>query len=91
MPEYQIAENGIFVYNMAPDGTDGTPWKKVDNLNIQARGSRVFKFGYDSYEGRPYIEFPEDYSELINDGLFIYYARTSGASGNIAPGTLTQI
>ena len=91
MPEYQIAENGIFVYNMAPDGSDGYPWKKVDNLNIQARGSRVFKFGYDSYEGRPYIEFPEDYSELINDGLFIYYTRTSGASGNISFKTLTQI
>ena len=91
MPEYQIAENGIFVYNVAFNMTDGTKWEKVDNLNTQARGSRVFKFGYDSYEGRPYLEFPEDYSELINDGLFIYYARTSGASGNISAGTLTRL
>ena len=99
LPETRIAENGIFVYNVASiiesDNTatlaDGTPWEKVDNLNVNARGSRVFKFGYDSYANRPYIEFPEDYSELINDGLFIYYARTSGASGNISPRTLTQL
>ena len=99
LPEAQIAENGIFVYNVASVNTfdnevllsDGTPWEKVDNLNIQAHGSRVFKFGYDSYESRPYIEFPNDYSELINDGLFIYYARTSGANGNISAKTLTQL
>lgn len=91
MPEYQIAENGIFVYNVAANQEDGEEWEKVDNLNIQARGSRVFKFGFDSYEGRPYIEFPEDYSELIKDGLFIYYARTSGANGNVSPRTLTQL
>ena len=91
LPEAQIAENGIFVYNVAANGEDGTAWKKVDNLNIQARGERVFKFGYDSYEGRPYIEFPEDYSSLIRDGLYIYYARTSGANGNISNSVLTQL
>ena len=91
LPEHQIAENGIFVYNVVANQEDGDLWKKVDNLNIQARGSKVFKFGYDSYEGRPYLEFPEDYSELINDGLFIYYTRTSGANGNVSARTLTQL
>ena len=91
LPEAQIAENGLFVYNVTADMLDGEPWAKVDNLNVQARGSRVFKFGYDSYEGRPYIEFPEDYSELFKDGLFIYYARTSGANGNISARTLTRL
>ena len=90
LPEHQIAENGLFVYNVAANQEDGDIWEKVDNLNIQTRGSRVFKFGYDSYEGRPYIEFPADYSELFNDGLFIYYARTSGANGNISARALTQ-
>lgn len=94
LPEVQIAENGIFVYNVFASGNallDGTEWTKVDNLNVQARSSRVFKFGYDSYEGRPYLEFPEDYTELINDGLFIYYTRTKGVDGNISVGTLTQM
>ena len=94
LPETQIAENGIFIYNVSNENgsiEDGTPWEKVDNLNVQARGAHVFKFGYNSYEGRPYVEFPEDCSELINDGLFIYYARTSGANGNVSVNTLTQI
>lgn len=94
LPEAQIAENGIFVYNVYSAGEtlcDGTHWDRVDNLNIQAHGSRVFKFGYDSYESRPYIEFPADYSELVNEGLFIYYARTSGAGGNVSPRTLTKL
>lgn len=94
LPETQIAENGIFVYNVSSTASgiaDGDQWEKVDNLNIQARGARVFKFGYNSYEGRPYIEFPEDCSELIEDGLFIYYTRTSGANGNVSVNTLTQI
>ncbi len=95
LPETHIAENGIFIYNVRSigDGTmeDGTRWTKVDNLNTQVRGSRVFKFGYDSFEGRPYIEFPEDYSELFDAGIFIYYTRTNGINGNISPRTLTQM
>ena len=100
LPETQVAENGIFIYNVFNGESvglndiglvDGTPWKKVDNLNIQTSGSKVYKFGFDSYEGRPYIEFPEDYSELFEEGLFIYYTRTSGVNGNVSPRTLTQI
>lgn len=95
LPETQIAENGIFVYNtLSLDGTtnmDGTPWLAVDNLNIQPRESRVFKFGYDSYASRPYLEFPDDYSELFGDGLFIYYTRTNGVNGNVSARTLTQL
>ena len=100
LPETQIAENGIFVYNVfynneSSQGNlgldDGTPWTMVDNLNVYRRGERVFKFGYDSYESRPYIEFPDDYSDLFNDGLFIYYARTNGMHGNISSHTLTQL
>jgi hypothetical protein len=95
LPETQIAENGIFIYNITNEGTDslvdGEKWTKVNNLNVQARGSKVFKFGYDSYESRPYIEFPEDYSELFNDGIFVYYTRTNGVNGNVSTRTLTQL
>lgn len=99
LPETQIAENGIFIYNVfnssaltgSDELEDGTKWEKVDNLNVQQHGSYVYKFGYDSYESRPYIEFPEDYGELFGDGIFIYYARTSGAAGNISARTLTKL
>jgi hypothetical protein len=94
LPETMIAENGIFIYNATIEGNtlvDGERWTRVDNLNTQSREARVFKFGYDSYESRPYIEFPADYSKLFNDGIFLYYARTSGINGNVSPRTLTQI
>lgn len=88
LPEIQIAENGIFVYNATASLTDGDAWVQVSNLNTQPSGSRVYKFGYDSLEGRPYLAFPTDVGSLIGDGLFIYFVRTSGLSGNISPGTL---
>ena len=96
LPEVQIAENGMFIFNTTRNLEDqieafGDAWIRVDNLNTQKNRSRVFKFGYDSYLGRTYVEFPEDISELIGDGLLIYYTRTSGMSGNITAGKLTQI
>ena len=96
LPEIQIAENGIFVYNAltvagTSDFYDGDSWTSVTNLNTQPARSRVFKFGYDSYEGRPYLEFPEDVGSIIGNGLFIYFVRTSGLSGNISARTLEII
>lgn len=99
LPETQIAENGVFIYNIFNGSgitgndtlEDGVQWKKVENLNAQVPGSLVYKFGFDSYESRPYIEFPDDYAELFGDGIFIYYARTSGAAGNVSTRTLTKL
>jgi hypothetical protein len=56
----------------------------VSNLNTQLLGSKVFKFGFDSRRQLPYIQFPEDISHLIKDGLRIRYVRTNGLSGNIS-------
>lgn len=98
LPETQIAENGIFIYNVFENTIltngipeDGISWKKVDNLNVQPKNSRVYKFGFDSYENCPYIEFPDDYGQLFAEGIFIYYTRTSGIDGNISPKTLTHL
>lgn len=99
LPETQIAENGIFIYNIFNGSgitgndvlEDGVQWKKVENLNAQVPGSLVYKFGFDSYESRPYVEFPDDYTELFGDGIFIYYTRTSGAAGNVSSRTLTKL
>ena len=38
----------------------------------------------------PYIQFPDDISSLISDGLRIAYISTSGLSGNISAKTLTS-
>lgn len=89
-PELQIAENGIFVNNITGQIL-GEEWKQVSNLNAQSLGSKVFKFGVDSQEGLPYIQFPDDISTIIEDGLKIKYIRTSGIGGNISVGTLSKM
>ena len=90
LPETQIAENSIFITNIE-NNIEGTEWRKVSNLNAQSLGSKIFKFGFDSQEGLPYIQFPDDISTIIEDGLRIKYIRTSGASGNISVNTLTKL
>lgn len=88
LPQTYIAENGLFVYNVS-DGVWSTEWRKVTNLNSHALKSYIYKFGYDSRKFLPYIQFPEDISALIADGLRIGYIVTSGVNGNISAGTLT--
>ena len=51
----------------------------------------MFKFGFDSKKMLPYIQFPDDISYLIEDGLRIKYIRTSGAYGNIAANVLSKM
>lgn len=79
-PVANVAQNGVFI----SDGSTATPsWKKKDNLNTQLPNTEVYKFGYDSDRGVPYIEFPEDIASLIGSGLKIQYLVTLGADGNI--------
>ena len=39
----------------------------------------------------PYIQFPDDISTIIEDGLEIRYTRTHGINGNISARTLSKI
>lgn len=90
LPEIGIAENGIFISNIS-DNIEEELWEKVDNLNINFAGSRVFKFGIDSTSKLPYVQFPEDISHLIKRGLKIQYIRTSGINGNKSAGNLSKL
>jgi hypothetical protein len=90
LPEYTIAENGIFVTNIK-DSKESLPWQKEQNLNIQQPGSKVFKVGFDSAQQLPYIQFPEDIKTLMQDGLRIKYIRTNGLKGNIAAKVLSKL
>ncbi len=87
-PEKEVASNGIYIYN---EDDINNFWRKEDNLNRVTWGNKVFKFGYDSSKRLPYVEFPEDISSLINNGLIIKYVRTNGAKGNIKNNFLTEI
>ena len=90
LPEAAIAENGIFVSNLA-NNSYSDYWAKVDNLNIVLPGKTAWKFGFDSYRQMPYIQFPEDIATLIEDGLKIEYIRTSGVGGNVSARTLSKV
>lgn len=86
LPERMVAENGIFISN-----SKSASWESVDNLNTTTYGSYVYKFGYDSKEMLPFIEFPSWISDIIQEGLSIKYVITDGESGNISANTLTSV
>ena len=89
-PIIDVAQNGIFINKEVYDEQyNPSAWHRVDNLNDQELGSKVFKFGYDSDKGYPYLEFPKDISDLIGDGLAIWYTTTAGTLGAVANGKLT--
>lgn len=86
-PISMVAENGIFMHRV----DDNQSWTKVKNLNTLTPHQEVFMFGYDSSRGLPYIEFPEDISDLIGNGLHIDYIITNGLDGNVSAKTLTKL
>lgn len=90
LPEYAIAENGIFVTNIK-DSKESSLWRQEQNLNVQQPGSKVYKVGFDSAKQLPYIQFPEDVKTLIEDGIRIKYIRTNGLNGNIAAKVLSKL
>lgn len=91
IPDVMVAENGIFINKEVYNSVfNADAWRRVDNLNDQELGSKVFKFGFDSSKNLPYIEFPSDISDLIEDGLEIYYIVSDGVEGNVSPNTITS-
>jgi hypothetical protein len=89
LPEYAVAENGIFVTNIK-DSYESDLWRKEQNLNTQQPGSKIYKVGFDSTQHLPYIQFPEDVKTLMEDGLRIRYVRTNGLDGNISAKVLSK-
>lgn len=90
-PQSRVAENGIKICLYEEGGASTNYWERVYNLNNIERGTYVYKFGYDSKEQLPYVEFPDDIMELIGSGLLIKYIITDGVSGNINNNTLTVL
>jgi hypothetical protein len=94
LPEMAVAENGIFITNVTEvENTvqESEPWRQVDNLNSQLPGALVFKFGLSAERGLPYIQFPDDISQVIGDGIRIRYIRTNGVNGNIKMNVLAKL
>lgn len=91
--EKKVAQNGVFITGGTMSGSSNVSgyWDRVDNLNMQQLGSYVYLFGYDSSKGYPYVQFPNDISSLIGDGLTIDYIVTDGLSGNISAKKLNTL
>lgn len=96
LPESMVSENGVFVFSEIDDTTDyADSWLRVDNMNLVApsteKDGMVYKVGYDSEEGLPYVEFPSNIASLIGSGLIVKYCVTSGADGNVSAGALVKL
>jgi len=54
-------------------------------------GNTFYSFNVDISTNRCYIEFPSDISDLIGDGLYIYYLISAGRDGLVGIGQLNQL
>lgn len=91
-PIKNIAENGVYIYNVDSTGSrDSSNWKNVKYLYSMPLETRCFKIDFDSQKNLPYIEFPTDISNLIGDGLAIFYFYTAGSYGNVKAKDLNTI
>lgn len=88
-PVANVAENGVRIFDTS--GRFRDDWQQVKNLNTVVPGTKAYKFGFDSVENLPYLEFTDDISQLIGSGIEIGYIITSGVSGNIKANYLTQL
>lgn len=93
IPDFNVAENGIFVFNNSDGarGNLGNEWRKVDNVSIQELNSRVFSFNVDQVQKECYIQFPDDAFRLFGNGLRIKYITSVGSQGSVATGVLNKI
>jgi hypothetical protein len=67
----RIVQNGIFITNTGQ--SNYSSWKRVNNIYEQSYNELRYKFGYDQFSQNCYLEFPDNYSELIGDGIEITY------------------
>lgn len=87
---YNIAENGIFIWNDNAYVQAYEDWKAVDNLAVQPIATKCYEFGITRDESTCYIEFPEDIDLLFESGIHIEYIRTNGSEGVISARVLEK-
>ena len=85
-----VSQNGIFIRNSGNSQANYLDWKRVDNLYEQPYDNLRYKFGIDSKSDVAYIEFPDNYAELIGAGIEIVYMIVDPDYSNIPPQTLDR-
>ena len=87
-PNNSVAENGIFIKTTS-DG-DFSKWVRVDSIDSEPLGSTVYEFGVSRDGANCYIQFPDDITSLIGNGINLWYIETGGVAGNVGSGYLTK-
>lgn len=83
-----LAQNGVFILD-ANGNIEQTPWRNIESTNIYPKGKYFFVLSDAS--GENYIQFPENFEELIGSSSFTVKATFSkGSAGNIKRGTLVK-
>lgn len=83
-----ISQNGIFIKNKDQDNY--AEWKRVNNLYENSFNELRYIFGYDSQSDTCYLEFPDNYAELIGSGIEITYLVIDPTAGNVKANELVQ-
>lgn len=90
-PEAYVAENGVFICN-AQGAYSYNEWQAVPYINSEVvYGDKVYCFGYDSEQVRPYIQFPEWFADIVGEGIVVRYLVTKGEEGNVSAKSITSI
>ena len=84
-----ISQNGVFIKNTGQDNY--AEWKRVNNLYENSFNELRYIFGYDSQSDTCYLEFPDNYAELIGSGIEITYLLIDPSSGDVMSQELTQL
>ena len=90
-PTQYVAENGVYIWNVQNGQPSSGLWTKTNYLYTRPQGSKCYKIDFDSKKSLPYIEFPSDIANLIENGLMINYIYTAGSYGNISAGELNTV
>ena len=88
LDDYKIAQNGIFITSLDNENIE---WNVVDNILTYPKGSYIYEFNIDPINNLCYLQFPDDFDDLIGSGLNITYILTDGADGNVKAKTITTL
>lgn len=84
-----VSQNGVFIKNTTQENY--ADWKRVNNLYEHTYNELRYIFGYDSQTDTCYLEFPDNYAELIGSGIEITYLLVDPTGGDVIAQELTQL
>ena len=90
-PNTSVAENGIFISHMDAS-KDWREWERVASVDAEPIGDNrfIYEFGVSRDGSNCYIQFPDNITSIIGNGIEIWYVESVGVSGNIPAFYLTK-